>query len=60
MGKATTLPLLYRCGNRGCAKLLRQRDISKGVCLGHHVFLASDGTFLEWLKVKFWTLTGTL
>lgn len=49
---------LYRCELDG--KLLREKDIFTGKCLGHRVKLAGQGTFLEWLIVKYWKLTGRI
>lgn len=57
MGKETTLPPLYRCN---CGRLLRKGDILQGVCLGHQVRPATDGSVLEWLQVSWWKLTGGL
>ena len=52
-----TTPKLYRCS---CSRLLRRKDIEAGACQGHRVQYASGGSFYEWLKVKYWTLTGQL
>lgn len=49
--------ILYRCN---CGRLLRKRDIEKGVCGGHQVSLAGEGSLLEWLKIKWWALRGEL
>ena len=57
MGKETTLPPLYRCN---CGRLLRKGDIFKGVCNGHQVHHATTGSFIEWVLVKWWKLTGRL
>ena len=50
-----SLPL-YRCVQD--ERLLRPSDIAQGKCLGHQIKLATTGTFLEWVKVAFWKLTG--
>lgn len=57
MGKETNLPLLYRCN---CGKLLRKRDIEKGICNGHQVRPANHGNVFEWIKVKWWKFIGGL
>lgn len=57
MDKEKTPPLLYRCS---CGNILRLGDIAKGVCVGHKVSFLGEGTFLEWLKVMYWQLTGRL
>lgn len=52
-----TLPL-FRC--RADGSLLRRSDIAKGKCLGHSVVMASECSFIEYLKVKWWMITGSL
>ena len=47
---------LYRCVQDG--RLLRKSDVTRGECLGHQIKLATTGTFLEWVKVALWKLTG--
>lgn len=49
---------LYRCTQDG--RLLRWSDVSRGVCAGHMIALATEGSVIEWLRVKFWKLTGKL
>lgn len=52
-----TPPMLYRCS---CGNLLRKRDIAIGICAGHRVSPASNGSFFEWLKVRYWRIRGLL
>lgn len=46
---------LFRCLN--CDRLIRRREIEKGVCLGHSIKLANKGSLLEWIRVLYWKLT---
>ena len=52
----TQAPNLYRCDFDG--ELLRDRDIAKH--LGHKVKFAHHGSFIEWIKIQYWKLTGGL
>ena len=49
---------LYRCVQDG--RLLRRSEVTRGVCLGHQIKLATTGSLLEWIRVQFWKLTGAL
>ena len=49
---------LFRCKYDG--KLLRREDALKRKHLGHSLEPATNGTVFEWLKVKYWTLTGKI
>ena len=50
-------PRLYRCA---CRNILRQKDIAAGICSGHRVQNLYYINPFEWLKIKFWALTGRL
>lgn len=43
-------PKFYRCEK--CRKLLTDRMIRKGVCSGHKIGYAEEGTIWEWIKIK--------
>lgn len=52
-----SLPI-YRCGVDGC--LLTKDSISQGKCLGHTIKYAYEVSFWEYLKIKWWILTGQI
>lgn len=43
-----------------CGRLLNHKQLAKGVCLGHRLTAASEGSILEWLKIKWWGVTKQL
>ena len=51
-------PRIFRCISERI--LLRERDIAKGVCLGHRVQPVTHGNLLDWIQVGWWKITGTL
>ena len=40
----------YRCMT--CGLLLTDKIIEQGICAGHKMRLAADGSFFEWLLIK--------
>ena len=49
---------LWRCEFEGT--LLLDKHIKDGVCMGHRIRLAYHGGLMDWLKVRWWKLTGQL
>ena len=49
---------IFRCQADG--NLLLEKHIATGECFGHRLTLAYHGGLLDWLKVRYWKLTGQL
>jgi len=48
--------IYYRC--KDCGRILNQKRIRKGECMGHYIIELSRGTFWEWVMVTWWRIKG--